>query len=144
MKYNGTLAKRNNRTIKQNKTQIIMGGSRVDSVWFGVVYGGVVGWSIWVRDLSWVVDSGDGIETWRRVWGVRNENDMGKKMKWAKDSRCILGNEAGIKIFLYLVSKLGTKPVYAWSLDTGDWVFTDLRSLWNRDGIRNLEWRKVF
>ena len=35
------------------------------------------------------------------------------KSKWTKDSRCILRNEAGIKIFLYLVSKMGAKPVYA-------------------------------
>ena len=47
-----------------------------------------------------------------KIEGVEDE-EMKVRFEMVWDSRCILGNEAGIKIFLYLVSKMGAKPVYA-------------------------------
>ena len=80
------------------------------------------------------------------VWvGLPLEQKGEKRVMWVRRWNGLRTLDAfwgiwvGIKNFFYLVSKMGTKPVYAWSLDLEDWVFTDLRSLWNRIGIRNLE-----
>ena len=54
----------------------------------------------------------DGHQCETGIEGVEDE-EIRVRVEMGWDSRCILGNEVGIKIFLYLVSKMGTKPVYA-------------------------------